>query len=524
MAQVIDVPGYGPTEFPDNMSDADIVKAIQAQQPQQPQDQPWGDVAIQAVKNIPSSAGNLASGLYQAVRHPIKTASSALDLAAGELQKITPKPIRDLINQLDWNPEAAQRAEQTASTINDFYAKRYGSEQGFKEAIATDPVGVATDLSAVLGVGGAVIPGKVGTVLTKASLATNPINIAAKGIKGVAKLAGTAGKSILGVSTGVGGEAITEAAKAGFKGNKAFQANMRGKVPTTDVLQSAKMNLEAMKIAKSAEYRNNMAALAKDKTVLDFSNIDGSINSAQNILKYKGQVKNPIAAKYVQKVQQAIDNWKGLDPKEYHTPEGLDALKQQVGGILEKIPYEQKTARLAVGNIYHSIKDSIANQAPAYSEIMSNYSQASDKIDEITKALIGGNKAAADTSMRRLQSLMRNNVNTNYGNRLNLARTLEQQGGNEIIPALAGQALNSWEPRGLSRFNPVATGIGATIKPGILAALPLQSPRLMGEALYGAGRIAGMGNTALQALPLSSESAKLAALLAAKGGSLLGAP
>jgi hypothetical protein len=96
--------------------------------------------------------------------------------------------------------------------------------------------------------------------------------------------------------------------------------------------------------------------------------------------------------------------------------------------------------------------------------------------------------------MRKLQSLMRNNVSTNYGQRVKLAQELEQQGGNQIMPALAGQALNDLAPRGLARIGGGLAAGGAVINPATLAALPFASPRLVGEAAYYAGQTSKGGN------------------------------
>ena len=195
---------------------------------------------------------------------------------------------------------------------------------------------------------------------------------------------------------------------------------------------------------------------------------------------------------FLGKINKEIANWKSLDPAEFHTPEGLDALKQKIGGIVEEIPFEQKTARFAAGKVYDSIKSEITKQAPEYSKVMSEYSGASDTIKEIERALSLGNKAAADTSMRKLQSLMRNNANTNYGTRTNLARTLEQAGGQELMPALAGQAVNEWTPRGIQKATAGTGGAGLALTGNLPAAAGLaavSSPRLVGELAYGAGSI-----------------------------------
>ena len=126
--------------------------------------------------------------------------------------------------------------------------------------------------------------------------------------------------------------------------------------------------------------------------------------------------------------------------------------------------------------------------------------------------------------MRKLQSLMRNNVNTNYGNRLDMARTLEENGA-EILPAVAGQAMSSWTPRGLAgaTATPLAA-IAAYTNPLALAALPATSPRMLGEVAYGLGamnrgvasgsnRLAQMVLGGTQAAPITMN--QLAPLLAA---------
>jgi len=84
---------------------------------------------------------------------------------------------------------------------------------------------------------------------------------------------------------------------------------------------------------------------------------------------------------------------------------------------------------------------------------------------------------------------MRNNANTNYGYRMELAKALQQQGGQDLMPALAGQALSSFTPRGLAGQGAgIGAGLTAFADPSALAVLPLTSPRLVGMGAYGVGR------------------------------------
>lgn len=325
------------------------------------------------------------------------------------------------------------------------------------------------------------------------------IPIAGKLIQGAGKLAKTA----IGGTTGVGEEALTQAFQAGKAGGKAaqdFTGAMRGTSNMDDVLQMAKQNLDAMGQQKQAAYRQGMAGVKADKTVLNLSNVDQAVNDAIGMATYKGQIKNEKAAQALSQIKGEIDNWKSLDPAEFHTPEGLDALKQKIGGILEEIPFEQKTARTAAGKVYDSIKSEISQQAPEYSKVMKGYSEASETIKEIEKALSLGQKASADTAMRKLQSLMRNNVNTNYGQRAQLAEALQQAGGQDFMPALAGQALNDVMPRGIQRAGVGTGGAGLALTGNIPAAIGLgaiSSPRLMGETFYAAGKASNAINPAL---------------------------
>lgn len=463
----------------------------------------WGEVPGKAVQNLIPSAGNFLSGIGQAVMHPLDTAGNVLDIGAGALHNMLPASVSSAIDKLDPGANAAanqQRMVAKADATGQFFKDRYGSGQGLRTTLATDPVGAASDLSALLS-GGATLAGKIpalaGTAAKVGTVAdmVNPVGIAARAVPAIGN--GTA-SLVGGLGTHTGGESLKTAFQSGRQGGQAAQSladNMRGNVPMTDVLDTAKANLAAMGRAKSQAYRQGMAQVSNDKSVLDFDALDKAINQNAKVGNFNGQVTNTPAAAAFQSIRDAVDNWKNLDPAVYHTPEGFDALKQQIGGIMEGIPYEQKTARLVAGNIYNAAKDTIVKQAPVYADVMKQYSDASDQINEIQRTLSLGPKASADTAMRKLQSLMRNNVNTNYGNRLNLAQELEQQGGQSIMPALAGQALSSATPRGLGGAVAAGLGMGGYQfggLPGAVGMMAMQSPRLMGEAALAGGKGAGV--------------------------------
>jgi hypothetical protein len=450
------------------------------------------DVVSQAISNFPSSFRNVATGTYEALSNPLQTGKTLLDIGAGGLQNILPDSIVKTVGE-----DKASR--DVANQVGQMYVKRYGSVEEAKRTIANDPAGFMSDISAVLTGGSGLIP-KLGKVASF----VDPLSLAAKTVGTVGKAAAP----VLGMTTGAGSEAIKQAYGAGKAGGTAaeqFRSNITGTAPMTDVLDMAKQNLSNMNQAKQAEYRSGMTNIKNDKTVLDFTGIDSALTNAQNKTSYKGKVVNERAAKELGDVQAIVEDWKNQTPNEYHTPEGLDALKQRIGDVLEGIPYEQKQARSAVKGVYDSIKAEIVKQAPAYANVMKGYSEASDLIKEIDKSLSLGQKTTADTALRKLQSIMRSNVNTNFGQRLKLGEALSA-GGRDILPALAGQSLSELTPKGIQRATSIPAAYGAFSAGGPLAAgasLLTSSPRLMGEAAYGAGLLGrGMG-AAENAIPLA---------------------
>ena len=465
----------------------------------------WGDVAGSAVQNLIPSTGRVIGGVAEAVMSPVKTAKSLVDLGAGAIQNALPE---SLVNAIG----ADKPSQEMASNVGQFYKQRYGSMPGFKEALATDPAGVAADAASVL-TGGSLaaarVPGmsRLAEGLKRSASAVDPLANVARGAGAITRGAGSTAAALLGNTTGAGSEAIKQAYSAGrVGGSKAdeFSSNMRGNVPMTDVLDAAKADLSVMQKMKSAEYNSNMASVRGIKEVIDFSGINKSLADAKAKVMYGSQVKNPQAAEALSSIQKEVGDWNKLDPAQYHTPEGMDALKQKIGGIVESIPFEAKTARMVGGDVYNSIKSEITKQAPEYAKTMKDYVAASDQIKEIERALSLGQKSSVDTAMRKLQSLMRNNVNTNYGNRQALARQLEQMGGKDLMPALAGQALNSPTPRGLQALGATGTGVAAFFNPSVLPLLAAQSPRLVGEAALAAGKVARasrVGADALQRIP-----------------------
>jgi hypothetical protein len=305
--------------------------------------------------------------------------------------------------------------------------------------------------------------------------------------------AGGAIRRGLGLTTGAGEESISQALRAGREGNQAFLQNIRGDVSAMDVLDQAKDALANMRSARSQAYGQTIKPVMANQTKLDFAPITGKLDEVVESLK----VKTPTGSQFkigsdelrkVEELQGIVKTWQ-KDPA-LHTAEGLDALKQRLDALYPDSPMQKQVQRV-VSAVRNTVKDTIVAQDKNYAKTMKAYEESLSLEREIERALSLNNRSAADTAIRKLQSLTRNNANTNYGYRMELAKALQEQGGQDLMPALAGQALSSFTPRGLAGQG-AALGIGAggalTVNPMALAALPLTSPRLVGMGAYGVGR------------------------------------
>jgi hypothetical protein len=334
----------------------------------------------------------------------------------------------------------------------------------------------------------------------------------------------------LGMTTGAGEEAIGQAFQAGKTGNQTFLQNLKGEVPTAEVLDQAKQALSNIRANRMAGYKEGIKSTMPNQEIivgqalptpmkrLNFGPITDKLDETIQSLK----VETPTTSKFkigkeelskVKELESIVGEWK--KDATLHTAEGLDALKQRLDALYPESPM-QRQAQRAITSVRNTVKDTIVSQDKNYAKTMKAYEESLTMEREIERALSLGDRASADTAIRKLQSLTRNNANTSFAYRKELADALKTQGGADLMPALSGQALSSWTPRGLAGQG-TALGIGATgaltVNPGAAALLPLTSPRTVGLGAYGMGKMAGKMPTA----NMTNEQKRLAELLLIRG-------
>ena len=455
---------------------------------------PLTEMFSQAISNVPSSTVNLVEDTVQPFLHPIDTANSLLSLGKGLYQLTTP---------------GEQPDEATAKAVGQYFSNRYGGVENFKRSFASDPMGVLADASIVIG-GGAALTGKTASLSGKGAAAAaivrgasnvakiadalDPVSAAVRGAEKVVPMAGEAVKSVLGFTTGTGRETIDQAYKAGREGGErqeAFLSNMRGEVPVEDVATEAVDALKQIKTDTSKKFDSDKTALELEKTDVSMDPVVGAMKDLRDGFTFEGasELSKEGQAK-LKALEKIVLEWKKSPA--LHNAKGMDILKRRIDNEYPT-GLNAGDAGVVVTRARDAVKKEILNQVPEYGPLMKAYEMAIDLEREMQRALSLGKNSSADTTLRKLQSVMRNNVNANFGSRLNLVKQLENSSDYMLLPKIAGQAVNTKLPRGLvpqSMMGGTLIQAGQSLDPTALALAPFTSPRLVGETVQAAGAAA----------------------------------
>jgi hypothetical protein len=441
-----------------------------------------GEVLTEAVKNLPSSAAKLVTDVTYPIRHPIETAQSLASLGRGVVKLIAPG-----------EPTTYDEDEEAAKAVGKFFADRYGSFDGFKQSFATDPLGVASDV-AIIFTGGAGLAAKVPGVAGKTTQTISKIGTAIDPVLGGAKLLGAtavgAGKvtaPLLGLTTGAGTDAIQVAARAGASSpevQKMFLDNLRGNVAPEEVVPKAISALKERQTATRGKFKKDKKTLQLEAQPVNFTNIKQAIKSFEDGYKFEGVSElSANAQKKLSDLKKIVKVFE--DNPKLHNAKGLDILKRRIDAEYPT-GLNVGDSGVVVSQLRNVVKSKILDEVPGYGKVMKDYETAVKLERQFMQELSIGKNKQAGTTLRKLQSALRNNVNTSYGNRLNMLEDLDPS----LITEIGGQALSSVTPRGLQGLSASGfLGYGAFVNPASLAALPFQSPRLVGETAFKIGQL-----------------------------------
>ena len=510
-------------EFDEGMSAEAIQSAINNRE------YSLGEAITEGISNFPSSAKQMGKDMFEAVSHPVDTASAMYDIGKGILQLALP---------------GEQANEADARAVGQYFADQYGGYENVKRTLATNPAGLLADFSMFFTGGGTALAkapalaGKVasnmgvrgggrlgqasnalgGAVKTvgegfaKAGNYIDPLTMTAKGVKNLAKGSGNFASQVVGnLGTGTGRTPIKKAYEAGLEGGdkaSAFKKAWRGDDILDDLPDVAREGVATMKQKKMDKLQDANQAWLSDPTRLDFSPLVEDWSRLVNQNKYRGKwiIENQELAVF-KKLRTALEEW--ADDPSAHTPAGLDALKRRIGNVGVPEGEDFSRALEARTSLYNTAKDLIVDQIPDYARAMDEYADASKLENQINRTFSLRQNAMDETIKKKFLASIREGADTNYGKRLELAEKLEKNLPSTEPPMtsrIAGEALSDWTPRGLKS----TAMLGANLMtPGFsYYSLPFQSPKIAGGAAYGLGAGARLGRNLASGLNLTPSRAR----------------
>ena len=484
----------------------------------------WGDAAKEGLVNIPRSAVGVVKNIGSAILNPIDTAEAIGDVATG--YGIS----NDLFGMADnYTEEEVKEYTDKSANMSQMLKDRYGSEQAWKNTLATDPFGLALDAT---GVGGVVrtgtrlaskagTAGKISNAVGKATDLVDPIRNLGGGVKAIGKGAG----ALLDTATArVGSQAFGGALRAGADSaqsfltrkqnpSKGFAEQMRGKIDDTELVELAQRKLSDAIKAKNAKYDKSMGKIGQTRVTKAFDELNETIKKTKDdFARTNGIVTDPAMLKFLNLMESKVNYFK--KNKKLHTIEGMDKLKQSLQGQIESLPLGSNQMKTAGNRIASNVRTAIGNVDPAYKKMMKEYGADAQFIkDDLGKTLSLSKQSGKtiDSTLRKLTSASRNNVNTNFGSRLKTIQSLDEFGEvGALIPQIMGNAFKGFAPRsigfstaGVGAAGGVATGVASI--PMATAFLMAQSPRVIGEILYKMGQTGGVPARMLDVLATNTK-------------------
>jgi hypothetical protein len=470
----------------------------------------------------------------QRAQKAIDKFTSRADMSTTRNQKL----LKDLENARDNALGNYDRIDKKADAVGKYYKDRLGGWKEIKQTMAEDPVGALLDFSGITGIARSLgkniikqpynavtkltnsknpklesFGNKVDDVTSTITDATNPLTWIGSGANAGANMALS---SLDLVTSRVGRQAVKGALGAGADSVKGlvpyFGKNARkraegfrdaksGKLSETAIAQLAKDKLTQAQINKNARYDSEFSQIKDTPLTSAFEGIREAINKAR--LKYttkNGVVADRVLDRMIDKMEKEINYFQAN--KGLHTIEGIDALKQSLNTLVEKIPFNNKRQRMVGAEITRSVQQSLVNSNPKYAQIMKQYGDDSTFINEgVGKTLGTTSRANLETVINKLKNAMKETQQTKG----RAVQSLDEFGeAGQLLPQIVGSIFNNWTPRGGLNMTGLigGAGVGAGIATGtlgmILPFLALQSPRVMGNILYRLGQAGGVPIQLLQ--------------------------
>jgi hypothetical protein len=511
-----------------------------------PSAQPSGplDVASTMARGAVGDIGEIGSGLYQTIRHPLDTAAALGNIGGGVLGKLG-------FGNFD---------QSAANAVGKYFSDRYGSVDNIMRSVEQHPVETAADVASLLTGGGALLraagkagelanvarAGELAQVGSKLGAAGAAIDPVAAGMRGLGS-AGAGAGALFSKYAPTAVDAL-RATTAGGQRAAEFTGQMRGTEDPTRIIDLANEGLDALHQQRSSQYKAGMASGdIRDPVVLDTAKAKAAVDDVAGRGFFSPDTestvtfnKDPATVPVLSDIKNAVNEFEqlpvkaaneaydamkpderaarmddlGLDPAKlatskgaakikkaiinqlveenkpvYHSVLGFDALKQRLANSAQNLPLGS-TQRSMAEQVADAVRKTIIDQAPGYADVMKDYHDASDQLREITGGTGVGGKATDATAYGKLQSAY-----TSDNPVIKQAvQALDDATEGKLGAALAGQTYSSAFPGKTAAvpLGALALDVGAMathpqyVLPGLAAGAVL-SPRLQGEALRAIG-------------------------------------
>lgn len=515
------------------------------------------DAATQTAKNIPASAANLLVGIASL---PIDVVKSVVTMTPQGTTKTTIDLVRDLAAAAG----VGDADGKTLSAVKDALAERYGGLDNLKRTLITDPVGFVGDVSLIATGAGATMKvsglTRAGEVSSAVGTKLDPLSFLVESARGTApsvreairqrvpaapqfgQTVADVTSSLAGFPSGIGGETVSSLFQAGrtrpfgTAPTPAYEGAVAGmrepESVTRKTVDLATQSVRNLRNLASKEYKAARQQFGSQAQPINFDDIRQTIQDLrpENYGTYSRK-NMPTSHRAWETMRDMVEDYGASIQKNpaKADPLAIDQFKKDLYERGSKVAgkFDTDSARIA-RDAYQGIRQKLVEADPIYDQMMKNYEAAQDELFQLESTFsLGGQKVRTDTANRKLLSIMRDNANTNYGERLSRGMRLAQlDPTGQLMPMLAGQMASSVTPRGLGGIAAGGTyaaggAFGLPLSPAALLALPAMSPRVVGETALLAGRTAATVPSSLSRLVQSysgSPALRASALAGAKYG------
>lgn len=476
---------------------------------------PWSEVGARGVKNLPSSVYNMGAGLVEAATSPVETAKAIGDVgygfgsmaygAAGGTQ----------------DPATKAENERLARAV----IEPYTSVAGFKRELAENPAGPLS--LALPAAGGALVKtgqvigtaGKIGSGISKlgrgveiASSVVDPARAALETSRAVKTFGPRAITAAQGYITGSPDVVFEKAFEAGAaRGLDAdairsgFNDFYKGRGDVVGLSQDIESAVNTIRDRTSQDWIATRGAVTGASTApIDFSGIQAALADAAN--NYGGHLRSATTA-FPQERAALRDAYRLVSEYSRYSPgtgknnlAGLDELKR---ALWARSQNATGGASDAYKKVHAAVRQTLENTSPEYAKLMDEYQAFIDEMNTLKKAVGAGQNVDANAQLARAMRSFRTPGGQSMMERIAVV--------DPTIPyKVAGAALNQ-SPTGMRQViagsatagpaiaNALSSGDPvqiAKVIPLFIAGAAVTSPRVMGRASYGAGRMAAGVNAA----------------------------